>query len=190
MLFDLGWSEILLIGVVALVFIGPKDLPKAMRLAGYWVRKARTLSREFQSSIDQMIREAELDDMRQQLKKASEFDLDREFHNTIDPTGSLERKPETALSCRAFRRRRNCRRRGSRTAIAGGVEGHPSGHRGGGSTRAGAQRSGGGRAWIGGARSRQTASSRRRPARNRWPRPHSGRRRDRAAPAVGERDGR
>ncbi len=89
MLFDLGWSEIMLIGVVALVFIGPKDLPKAMRLAGYWVRKARTLSREFQSSIDQMIREAELDDMRQQLKKASEFDLDREFHNTIDPTGSL-----------------------------------------------------------------------------------------------------
>jgi sec-independent protein translocase protein TatB len=89
MLFDLGWSEILLIGVVALVFIGPKDLPKAMRVAGYWMRKARTLSREFQSSIDQMIREAELDEMRQDLKKATEFDLDKEFHNTIDPTGSL-----------------------------------------------------------------------------------------------------
>jgi sec-independent protein translocase protein TatB len=89
MLFDFGWSEILLIGTVALVFIGPKDLPKAMRVAGYWVRKARTLSREFQSSIDQMIREAELDEMRQDLKKAAEFDLDKEFHNTIDPTGSL-----------------------------------------------------------------------------------------------------
>ncbi len=89
MLFDLGWSEILLIGTVALVFIGPKDLPKAMRVAGFWVRKARTLSREFQSSIDQMIREAELDEMRQDLKKATEFDLEKEFHNTIDPTGSL-----------------------------------------------------------------------------------------------------
>src|SRR5271169_1149161 len=89
MLFDLGWSEILLIGVVALVFIGPKDLPKAMRVAGYWMRKAHTLSREFQSSIDQMIREAELDEVRQDLKKATEFDLDKEFHNTIDPTGSL-----------------------------------------------------------------------------------------------------
>jgi sec-independent protein translocase protein TatB len=89
MLFDLGWSEILLIGTVALVFIGPKDLPKAMRVAGYWVRKARTLSREFQGSIDQMIREAELDEMRQELKKAAEFDLDKEFHNTVDPTGSL-----------------------------------------------------------------------------------------------------
>jgi sec-independent protein translocase protein TatB len=89
MLFDFGWSEILLIGTVALVFIGPKDLPKAMRVAGYWVRKARTLSREFQSGIDQMIREAELDEMRQELKKASEFDFEKEFSNSIDPTGSL-----------------------------------------------------------------------------------------------------
>src|SRR6201998_3017222 len=89
MLFDLGMSELLLIGVVALVFIGPKDLPKALRVAGFWVRKARTLSREFQSSIDQMIREAELDEIRQDLKKATEFDLEKEFHNTIDPTGSL-----------------------------------------------------------------------------------------------------
>jgi sec-independent protein translocase protein TatB len=89
MLFDLGWSEILVIGTVALIFIGPKDLPKALRVAGYWVRKARTLSREFQSGIDQMIREAELDEMRQELKKAAEFDLNREFQNTVDPTGSL-----------------------------------------------------------------------------------------------------
>lgn len=89
MLFDFGWSEILLIGTVALVFIGPKDLPKAMRVAGYWVRKARTLSREFQSGIDQMIREAELDEMRQELKKASAFDFEKEFNNSIDPTGSL-----------------------------------------------------------------------------------------------------
>lgn len=89
MLFDLSWSEILLIGGVALIFIGPKDLPKAMRVAGYWVRKARTLSREFQSSIDQMIREAELEEMRQDLKKATEFDLNKEFQNTIDPTRSL-----------------------------------------------------------------------------------------------------
>jgi sec-independent protein translocase protein TatB len=90
MLLDFGWSELLLIGAVALVFIGPKDLPKALRVAGFWVRKARSLSREFQSSIDQMIREAELDDIRQELKKASEIDLDHEFRRTVDPTGSLE----------------------------------------------------------------------------------------------------
>jgi sec-independent protein translocase protein TatB len=89
MLFDLGMSELLLIGVVALVFIGPKDLPKALRVAGFWVKKARTLSREFQSSVEQMIRDAELDEMRQELKKATEIDLDKEFQKTIDPTGSL-----------------------------------------------------------------------------------------------------
>jgi sec-independent protein translocase protein TatB len=89
MLFDLSMTELMLIGVVALVVIGPKDLPKALRVAGYWVRKARTLSREFHSSVEQMIREAELDEVRQELKKATEIDLDKEFRNTIDPTGSL-----------------------------------------------------------------------------------------------------
>ena len=89
MLFDLGMSELLLIGVVALVVIGPKDLPKALRVAGFWIKKARTLSREFQTSVEQMIREAELDEMRQELKKATEIDIDKEFRQTIDPTGSL-----------------------------------------------------------------------------------------------------
>src|SRR5713226_5876879 len=89
MLFDIGWPELLLIGVVALVVIGPKDLPRALRIAGFWVRKARTLSREFQSSIDQMIREAELEEVRQDLKKASEFDIGKEIRNTVDPTGEL-----------------------------------------------------------------------------------------------------
>ena len=89
MFFDLGMSELLLIGIVALIFIGPKDLPKALRVAGFWVKKARTLSREFQSSVEQMIREAELDEMRKELKKATEIDLDKEFQKTIDPTGSL-----------------------------------------------------------------------------------------------------
>jgi sec-independent protein translocase protein TatB len=89
MLLDFGWSELMLIGFVALVVIGPKDLPKALRVAGFWVRKARTLSREFQSSIEQMVREAELDEVRQELKKATEIDLDKEFRQTIDPSGSL-----------------------------------------------------------------------------------------------------
>ena len=89
MLLDFGWSELMLIGVVALIVIGPKDLPKALRVAGFWVRKARTLSREFQSSVEQMIREAELDEVRQELKKATEIDLDKEFRQVVDPTGSL-----------------------------------------------------------------------------------------------------
>ena len=89
MLFDWGWSEILLVGIVALVVIGPKDLPKAMKVAGFWIRKAREMSREFQSSVDQMIREAELDDVQRDFKKMTQFDLDHEFHKTVDPDGSL-----------------------------------------------------------------------------------------------------
>ena len=89
MLFDIGWPELMLIGIVALVVIGPKDLPRALRVAGFWVRKARTLSREFQGSIDQMIREAELEEVREELKKASEFNIEKEIRNTIDPQGEL-----------------------------------------------------------------------------------------------------
>jgi sec-independent protein translocase protein TatB len=89
MLLDFGWSEILLIGIVALVVIGPKDLPKAMRIAGYWIKKARALSQEFHSSVEEVIREAELEEMRQQFKKATELDLDKEFERTIDPDGQL-----------------------------------------------------------------------------------------------------
>jgi len=89
MLFDIGWPELLLIGAVALVVIGPKDLPRALRVAGFWVRKARTMSREFQSSVEQMIREAELDDVRKDLQAATQFDFDHEIRNTVDPEGSL-----------------------------------------------------------------------------------------------------
>ena len=89
MLLDIGWPELMLIGVIALVVIGPKDLPRALRIAGFWVRKARTLSREFQSSVDQMIREAELEEVREELKKATEFDLEKEVRSTVDPTGEL-----------------------------------------------------------------------------------------------------
>lgn len=89
MFFDLGWSEMLVIGAVALVVIGPKELPNALRTAGYWVRKARSLSREFQGTFEQMIREAELDEVRRDLKKVTEFDLEGEFHKTVDPTGEL-----------------------------------------------------------------------------------------------------
>ncbi|HTZ34769.1 MAG TPA: Sec-independent protein translocase protein TatB [Stellaceae bacterium] len=83
MFFDIGWPEFLLIGVVALVVIGPKDLPAALRVAGYWVRKARTLSREFHSSVEQMMREVELHEVQNELRKATEINLDHEFNKIV-----------------------------------------------------------------------------------------------------------
>jgi sec-independent protein translocase protein TatB len=62
-MFDIAPSEFLLVAFVALVVIGPKDLPKAMRIVGYWVGKARGVARQFRQGFDNMVREAELEEM-------------------------------------------------------------------------------------------------------------------------------
>lgn len=87
---DIGWSEMAVIALVALVVIGPKDLPKVMRTVGQWLRKARSVSREFQSSIDEMIREAELDDAKKAIQSTRNLNVDRMLDETIDPTGDLK----------------------------------------------------------------------------------------------------
>src|ERR1700730_4274146 len=88
MLLDMGWSELMLIGMVALVVIGPKDLPKALRVDGFWGRQARTLSREFQSSVEQMVREAELDEVDEQLRKPAKINIHPVFPQAVHPAGS------------------------------------------------------------------------------------------------------
>lgn len=89
-MFDIGWPELMLIGLVALVVIGPKDLPKAIYGFGKWVRKARVVAREFQTHIDDMMREAELDDLRQQALKARDLNMSRMVENAVDPKGELK----------------------------------------------------------------------------------------------------
>lgn len=89
-MFDLAWSHILLIGVVALLVIGPKDLPRVLRTLGIWVGRARAIARDFQGNLDQMIREAELEEVRKEVEQAATVDLDRHFENTIDSGGELK----------------------------------------------------------------------------------------------------
>jgi sec-independent protein translocase protein TatB len=60
-----------------------------LRTAGIWVRKARSISREFQSSVEQMMREAELDEVKKQIESVSSVNIAKEIENTIDPGGEL-----------------------------------------------------------------------------------------------------
>ena len=62
-MFDIGYTELLVIAIVALVVIGPKDLPRVMRTVGHWVGRARGMARHFRSGLDTMMREAELEEM-------------------------------------------------------------------------------------------------------------------------------
>jgi sec-independent protein translocase protein TatB len=65
---DLSWSHILIVLVVALVVVGPKDLPRLMRMVGQWLGKARAMADQFRKSFDEMARQAELDELRQEIQ--------------------------------------------------------------------------------------------------------------------------
>ena len=68
-MFDVGASELLLIVIVAVVVIGPKDLPLALRAAGRWIAKIRRVSNHFRAGIETMIREAELEEMERKWRE-------------------------------------------------------------------------------------------------------------------------
>jgi len=89
-MFDLGWSEMAIIMLVALIVIGPKDLPKVARTIGKWTAKARSMARDFQRSLDDMAREAELDELKSTVEKAHPRHIRREIERSIDPEGEID----------------------------------------------------------------------------------------------------
>jgi sec-independent protein translocase protein TatB len=66
-MFDISWTEFLLIGVVALIVIGPKELPSVLRTLGQWTRKVRSMAAEFQGQFQEAMREAEMADLKKQV---------------------------------------------------------------------------------------------------------------------------
>jgi sec-independent protein translocase protein TatB len=66
---DIAWSELLLIAVVAVVVVGPKDLPRLMRTIGQWMGRARAMADQFRRSFDDIARQSELEDLRAEVMK-------------------------------------------------------------------------------------------------------------------------
>lgn len=88
-MFDFAWSEIAVIGVVALIAIGPKDMPVAIRTMTNALKKARRMAAEFQTHVDDMVREANLDDVRREVQNIRNFDFKGTVERTVDADGSI-----------------------------------------------------------------------------------------------------
>ena len=71
-MFGVDSSELAVVAILALIFIGPKDLPKVMRTVGYWVGRVRGMARHFTAGIENMVREAELEEMEKKWREENE----------------------------------------------------------------------------------------------------------------------
>jgi sec-independent protein translocase protein TatB len=92
-MFDIGWSELLLIGVVALIAIGPKELPGALRTLGQWMGKVRRMASEFQNQFHEAMREAELADLK---KEVDEMATKAQSYANFDPIDDIRKDLEKA----------------------------------------------------------------------------------------------
>ena len=88
-MFDFAWSELGLIAVVAMILIGPKDMPVAIRSVTAWIRKARRMAAEFQTHVDEMVREADLGDIRSSINEIRNFDIRGQIEKAVDSDGSI-----------------------------------------------------------------------------------------------------
>jgi sec-independent protein translocase protein TatB len=94
---DLGWSEILIIGVVALIVVGPKDLPKMLRTLGQYAGRAKGIAREFQRSMDDAARQADIEELRE-VKKGIDDMRDAQHKMQRDMSQSFLDGPSKSAS--------------------------------------------------------------------------------------------
>ena len=91
-MFEIGWGELLIIGVVALIAIGPKELPGALRTLGHWVTKIRRMASEFQSQFHAAMREAELADLKKQV---DDMTSQAQSYANFDPVSEVRQELES-----------------------------------------------------------------------------------------------
>lgn len=88
-MFDIAWSEMLLLVVLTILVVGPKDLPKVLRSIGKFTAKARSMASEFYRSIDQMAREADIEELRTAANEVKNFSPQKAAKKFIDPDDEL-----------------------------------------------------------------------------------------------------
>jgi len=88
-MFDIGWTEMAVIALVVIIFIGPKELPGMLRTLGQWVSKARAMAREFQDGLEDMARETGLDEAKREIETAT-GDIGGMIEKSIDPDAELK----------------------------------------------------------------------------------------------------
>jgi sec-independent protein translocase protein TatB len=99
-MFDIGWSELLIVAVIAVVFVGPKDLPRMLRVFGKTMGKMRRMAGDFQRQFNDALKEAELDDIKKSVEAIGKDDPFSAAQRDIEAAGrSLDNKPaQTALT--------------------------------------------------------------------------------------------
>jgi|SRR5229473_1639291 sec-independent protein translocase protein TatB len=96
-MFDIGWGELLVIGIVALVVIGPKELPGVVRALGQTMAKLRRMAADFQNQFNEAMREAELSDLKKDTEKMIESATSAVTYNPIEKAGEeLQKAVEDA----------------------------------------------------------------------------------------------
>ena len=88
-MFDIGWQELFFIALVTILVVGPRELPRVLRTVVAGIRKVRGLANDFQRGLDELAREADLDDIRKDLEKSASLDLESELKDEIDPNGEI-----------------------------------------------------------------------------------------------------
>lgn len=90
-MFDIAWTEIGLIGIVALIVIGPKDLPVAIKAVSQVVKKARKMAGEFQTHVDEMMRDADMSDVRDTFNDIRRMDIKGKILSAVDGDGTIRK---------------------------------------------------------------------------------------------------
>ena len=83
-MFDIGWSEIFIIAFLALILLGPKEIPVVLRTVTHLVRRLRGVAADFQQGMDKIIRETELDEIKKDLQKINPQQLSQNIESAID----------------------------------------------------------------------------------------------------------